>query len=109
MEVILGIHTDLTRRRRRKRLHEPQWVQELLGRLAVFGEIRLATELLSGIEDAASLLAGLIRRGLMRRSSGDGIRCSLVRPPADYVDYETGLSSSHRLMLHVQAAQEGSA
>ena len=63
-EVILGIHTNLTRRRRRPRLHEPQWVQALLRPLAVFGEIRLATGVVSGIEDAVSLLAGLDPPGI---------------------------------------------
>ena len=64
---------------------------------------------MSGIEDAVSLLAGLIRRGRVRGSSGDGVRWSLVRPLADYLDYEMGLPSSHRLMLHVRATGEGNA
>lgn len=79
VEMILGIHTNLARRRRRTRLYEAQWVQARCT-LVVFGEIRLATGLVSGIEDAASLLAGLIRRRLIRRGSGDGIRCRWPGP-----------------------------
>ena len=105
--MILGIHTNLTRRRRRTRLYEAQWVQALCT-LVVFDEIRLAMGLVSGTEDAPSLLAGLIRRAL-RRGSGDGIRWSLVRPLADYLNYGMGLPSSHRLMLHIRATREGNA
>ncbi len=55
------------------------------------GEVGPATGSASGTDGSVSLLVDLTRGGLVRRPSGDGVRCSLVRPLADYFDHETGL------------------
>jgi ATP/maltotriose-dependent transcriptional regulator MalT/DNA-binding SARP family transcriptional activator len=84
---------------------EPEWARALLNRLAAFGEVRSTVGLGLGVENAGPLVE-LTRRGLVRRSSGDGAGWSLVRPLADYFEHGAALSSSERVTLHSRAAQE---
>lgn len=84
----------------------PGWVQQLLRRLAIFGEVRSAAEIASGIDDPTTVLAELIRQGLVQRNVGDSTRWSLVRPLRDYFEHGTVLSSAERTELHMTAAHE---
>ncbi|MDQ3762842.1 MAG: tetratricopeptide repeat protein [Actinomycetota bacterium] len=84
----------------------PQWVQQLLRRLAIFGEVGSAMEMQRGLTHPTTVLAELSRQGLVRRSGGDSAGWSLVRPLRDYLDYEAAPSSTERKALHVTAAQQ---
>ncbi|MGH3888331.1 MAG: hypothetical protein ACRDSZ_17485, partial [Pseudonocardiaceae bacterium] len=84
----------------------PEWVQQLLRRLAIFGEVRSATEIARGLNDPTTMLAELGRQGLVRRGGGDSAGWSLVRPLRDYFEHEAALSPSERRALHVTAANE---
>lgn len=84
----------------------PEWVHQLLRRLAIFGEIKPATEIAPGPHDPTTVLAELSRQGLVRRSGGDSAEWSLVRPLRDYFEHEAAPSSSERKTLHVTAAHE---
>ncbi|HEV7452474.1 MAG TPA: tetratricopeptide repeat protein, partial [Pseudonocardiaceae bacterium] len=81
-----------------------EWVQQLLRRLAIFGEVKFTTEIAGGIHDPTIALAELSRQGLVRRTGGGG--WSLVRPLRDYFEHEAALSASERRALHVTAANE---
>jgi ATP/maltotriose-dependent transcriptional regulator MalT/DNA-binding SARP family transcriptional activator len=82
----------------------PEWVQQLLCRLAIFGEVRFTTEIAGGLHDQTIALAELSRQGLVRRTGGGG--WSLVRPLRDYFEHEAASSPSERRALHVTAANE---
>jgi ATP/maltotriose-dependent transcriptional regulator MalT len=77
----------------------PEWVQQLLRRFAVFGEVRFTTEIAGG-------LAELSRQGLIQRSGADSTGWSLVRPLRDYFEHEAAPSARERRTLHVTAANE---
>ncbi|MBV8995802.1 MAG: tetratricopeptide repeat protein [Pseudonocardiales bacterium] len=83
----------------------PDWVAQLLQRLAIFGEVRFATEIASGIDDPTTVLAQLSRLGLVRRTGG-GTSWTLVRPLQDFFDHETPPSASERKALHMTAAKK---
>jgi ATP/maltotriose-dependent transcriptional regulator MalT/DNA-binding SARP family transcriptional activator len=82
----------------------PEWVQQLLRRLAIFGEVRFTTEIARGLHDPTIALAELSRQGLVRRTGGGG--WSLVRPLRDYFEHEAVPSASERRTLHATAANE---
>ncbi len=84
----------------------PEWVQRLLRRLAIFGEVRSTTEIAGGLDDPTALLAELSRQGLVRRSGGDSASWSLVRPLRDFFEHEAVSSASERTALHAAAARE---
>ncbi|MGH3771326.1 MAG: tetratricopeptide repeat protein [Pseudonocardiaceae bacterium] len=84
----------------------PEWVQQLLRRLAIFGEVRSIREIAPGLNDPMTALVELSRQGLVRRSGEDGAGWSLVRPLRDYFTHEATLSASERKALHVTAAHE---
>ncbi|MDQ4102844.1 MAG: tetratricopeptide repeat protein, partial [Actinomycetota bacterium] len=84
----------------------PEWVQQLLRRLAIFGDVRSTTEVARGLNDPTTVLAELSRQGLVRRSGDDSAGWSLVRPLRDYFEHETASSSSDRKALHMTAANE---
>jgi ATP/maltotriose-dependent transcriptional regulator MalT/DNA-binding SARP family transcriptional activator len=83
----------------------PEWVQQLLRRLAIFGEIRFTTEIAPGLDDPTALLAELARQGLVRRTGG-GAGWAVVRPLRDFFEQEPVPSASERKALHVTAANE---
>jgi DNA-binding SARP family transcriptional activator len=83
----------------------PEWVQQLLRRLAIFGEVRFTTEIASGLDDPTALLAELARQGLVRRTGGS-VGWAVVRPLRDFFEHEAPPSASERKALHVTAANE---
>lgn len=82
----------------------PEWVAQLLRRLAIVGEARFPAETKGGRTDPAAALAELSRQGLVRRTGGGG--WSLVRPLRDYFEHQAPPSASERTALHVMAASE---
>jgi ATP/maltotriose-dependent transcriptional regulator MalT/DNA-binding SARP family transcriptional activator len=87
----------------------PEWVQRLLRRLAIFGEVRFATEIAPELHDptiALAELAELSRQGLVRRAGGDSAGWALVRPLQDFFEHMPTPSASERTALHVTAAKE---
>jgi ATP/maltotriose-dependent transcriptional regulator MalT/DNA-binding SARP family transcriptional activator len=87
----------------------PQWVQRLLRRLAIFGEVRFAAEIAPELYDRAIALAELAelsRQGLVRRAGEDSAGWALVRPLQDFFEHVTTPSASERAALHVMAAKE---
>lgn len=84
----------------------PDWVQQLLRRLAIFGEVRFSTEIARGLDDPTALLAELSRQGLVRRSGGDSAGWSLVRPLREFFEHDVALSGTERKALHLTAANE---
>ncbi|MGH3695299.1 MAG: BTAD domain-containing putative transcriptional regulator [Pseudonocardiaceae bacterium] len=83
-----------------------EWVQQLLRRLAIFGEVRSATDIAHGPHDPTAMLAELSRQGLVRRGCGDSAGWSLVHPLRDYFEHKAALPPSERRALHVTAADE---
>jgi len=83
----------------------PEWVQQLLRRLAIFGEVRFTTEIAPGLDDPTALLAELARQGLVRRT-GESAGWAVVRPLRDFFEHEAPPSASERKALHVTAANE---
>jgi ATP/maltotriose-dependent transcriptional regulator MalT len=85
----------------------PEWVQQLLRTLAIFGEVRCTTRIARGrtVNDMMALFAELSRQGLVRRA-GEGTGWALVRPLGDYFEHEAALPASERKALHVMAANE---
>ena len=83
----------------------PEWIQQLLRRLAIFGEARSTAEISRGLTDPTTVLAELSRQGLVRRT-GESAGWAVVRPLRDYFEHETAPSSSERKALHVTAANE---
>ncbi len=84
----------------------PEWVQQLLRRLVIFGEIGTTTQTACGRNDPTTALAELSRQGLVRRSGNGNAGWSLVRPLRDYFEHEATQSPSERRALHVTAADE---
>ena len=84
----------------------PEWVQQLLRRLAIFGEFSSSREITRGLPDPAIVLAELSRQGLVRRSGRDRAGWSLVRPLRDYFENDAAPSARERAALHVTAAHE---
>ncbi|MGH3781530.1 MAG: BTAD domain-containing putative transcriptional regulator [Pseudonocardiaceae bacterium] len=82
-----------------------EWVQQLLRRLAIFGEVRFTTEIARGLNVPTIALAELGRQGLVRRTGGGG-GWSLVRPLRDFFDHEAVPPASERTALHVTAAKD---
>lgn len=82
-----------------------QWVQQLLRKLAIFGEVRFTTEITRGLDVPTIALAELSRQGLVRRIGGGG-GWSLVRPLRDFFEHDAVPSESERTALHVTAAQD---
>ncbi|HEX8758498.1 MAG TPA: hypothetical protein VF734_00675, partial [Pseudonocardiaceae bacterium] len=82
-----------------------EWVQQLLRRLAIFGEVSSMMEIASGHDDPATVLADLSRQGFVLRTIG-GVGWSLVRPLRDFFEHEAVPSASERKALHVTAARE---
>ncbi len=74
---------------------EPECSRELLRHLAVCQEADLSLCRALGFEDAATLLAALTRRGLVRFTPGPQDSWSLIRPLRDFV--ERGPSLAPRL------------
>jgi ATP/maltotriose-dependent transcriptional regulator MalT/DNA-binding SARP family transcriptional activator len=75
----------------------PDWVQQLLRRLAIVGEVRAT--------DKRTALADLSRQGLVQRSGPHGT-WSLLHPLRDYFEHEAAPSADERVALHVTAAKE---
>jgi DNA-binding SARP family transcriptional activator len=84
----------------------PEWVQQLLRRLAILGEIRSTVEIARGLNDPTTALAELSRQGLVRRSGSDSAGWSLVPPLQEYFERETAPSRGERKALHVRAANQ---
>ncbi|HEX6402267.1 MAG TPA: BTAD domain-containing putative transcriptional regulator [Pseudonocardiaceae bacterium] len=84
----------------------PVWVQQLLHRLAIFGEVRSTVEIARGLNDPTTVLAELSRQGLVHRSGSESANWSLVRPLQDYFERETAPSRGERKALHVRAANQ---
>jgi ATP/maltotriose-dependent transcriptional regulator MalT/DNA-binding SARP family transcriptional activator len=82
-----------------------EWVQRLLRRLAIFGEVSSPREIAPGHDDPAIVLADLSRQGLVLRTGG-GVGWSLVRPLQDFFEHEAVPSASERTALHAAAARE---
>jgi DNA-binding SARP family transcriptional activator len=83
----------------------PAWVQQLLRRLAIYGEVRSPLEVGRGLNDPTTALAELSRQGLVRRSGGDSTGWLLVRPLRDYFEHGAQ-SATERKALHAAAATE---
>jgi ATP/maltotriose-dependent transcriptional regulator MalT/DNA-binding SARP family transcriptional activator len=83
----------------------PEWVQQLLRRLAIFGKVRSTTEVARGLNDPTTVLAELSRQGLVRRT-GEGEGWAVVGPLRDYFEHEATASTSERKALHATAATE---
>jgi ATP/maltotriose-dependent transcriptional regulator MalT/DNA-binding SARP family transcriptional activator len=83
----------------------PDNEQQVLRRLAIFGEIRFAMEIASGLNDPATILAQLSRQGLVRRTGGDA-GWALVRPLQHFFGHEVTPAASERKALHLTAAKE---
>ena len=87
----------------------PPWVQQLLRRLAIVGEVRSITELghgvTAGVTDTTSRLTELSRQGLVQRG-GPHSTWSLMRPLRDYFEHEAAPSATERVALHMTAANE---
>jgi ATP/maltotriose-dependent transcriptional regulator MalT/DNA-binding SARP family transcriptional activator len=84
----------------------PEGVQQLLRRLAIFGEIRFTSEIASGFHDPTIELTELSRQGLVRRVGRDSAGWALVRPLQDFFEHITTTSVNERRALHVTAAKE---
>lgn len=82
----------------------PEWVQQLLRKLAIIDEVRSTTEIARRLNDAMAVLAELSRQGLVRRRGGERAGWSLVRPLRDYFEHEAAPCLSERKAWHVTAA-----
>ena len=85
---------------------EPAWVQDLLRRTSVLGEITAPARLGVDAHDPEVVLADLTRRGLLQRLPGERRRWRLIPPLSDYFAEETALPPARRAALHVAAAGE---
>lgn len=83
----------------------PEWIQQLLRRLAIFGEVKSVTEIARGLDDLTTAVAELSRQGLVRRSDG-GAGWSLARPLRHFFEYEATTSANERRALHATAADD---
>jgi ATP/maltotriose-dependent transcriptional regulator MalT/DNA-binding SARP family transcriptional activator len=84
----------------------PEWVHQLLRRLAISGEVRSPLEVARGLNDPTTALAELSRQGLVRRSGGDSTSWLLVRPLREYFQHEAAPSATERTALLVAAATD---
>ena len=84
----------------------PEWVHQLLRRLAIYGEVRSPLEVARGLNDPTTVLAELSRQGLVRRSGGGSTSWVLVRPLRDYFQHEAAPSATERTALLVAAATD---
>ncbi|HEV7830481.1 MAG TPA: BTAD domain-containing putative transcriptional regulator [Pseudonocardiaceae bacterium] len=84
----------------------PKWVQQLLRRLAIYGEVRSPLEVARGLNDPTTVLAELSRQGLVRRSGGDSTAWLLARPLWEYLEQGAAQSATERKALHTVAATE---
>lgn len=84
----------------------PEWAQQVLRRLAIFGEVTSTMELARDLNDTTALLTELSRQGLVRRGGGDSASWALARPLRDFFGYEAAPSSSERKALHATAASK---
>jgi ATP/maltotriose-dependent transcriptional regulator MalT/DNA-binding SARP family transcriptional activator len=84
----------------------PAWVQQVLLRLAIFGEVRSILEIARGLNGPTTALAELSRQGLVRRSDSDNTTWSLARPLQEYFEAETAPSRGARKALRMRAANE---
>ncbi|MGH3605300.1 MAG: BTAD domain-containing putative transcriptional regulator [Pseudonocardiaceae bacterium] len=84
----------------------PEWVQQLLRRLAVYGEVRSPLEVARGLNHPTTVLAELSRQGLVRRSGGGSTSWLLVRPLREYFQHEAAPSAAERTALLVAAATD---
>jgi DNA-binding SARP family transcriptional activator len=84
---------------------EPARARELLRRLAVCQEADLSLCRALGFEDAATLLAALTRRGLVRFTPGPQDSWSLVRPLRDFVQQGPSLAPDELADLHRRAGR----
>jgi DNA-binding SARP family transcriptional activator/tetratricopeptide (TPR) repeat protein len=83
----------------------PEWAQQLLRRLAIFGEVTSATAIARELDNPATAVAELSRQGLVRRSDA-GAGWSLIRPLRDFFEYEAATPASERKALHASAADD---
>ncbi|MDQ3900686.1 MAG: hypothetical protein M3319_09675, partial [Actinomycetota bacterium] len=83
----------------------PDRDQQVLRSLAIFGEIRFAQEIASGLHDPTPVLAQLSRQGLVRRTGEDAC-WALVRPLQGFFEYEMTPLADERKALHVAAAKD---
>jgi len=87
----------------------PNWIQQLLRRLALVGEVRSMTEIAPGADaqaaSAATGFAELSRQGLVRRG-GEHSAWSLVPPLHHYFESGTPPSAAERAAAHVTAATD---
>ena len=95
-----------------ERLHE-YLAEEVVGREHKAARALLCRLALRGeagsrpcVDQEASLLADLTRRGLVRRDPSDSARWSLIPPLRDYFGHETVLAASERIELHRAAGKE---
>ena len=84
----------------------PEWVQQLLRRLAIYGEVRSPLEVARGLNHPTTVLADLSRQGLVRRSGGGSTSWLLVRPLREYFQHEAAPSATERTALLVAAATD---
>ena len=85
---------------------EPEWVQQLLRRMAVLDEITVPAHLGADHHDQEAVLVDLTRRGLLQRLPGERPRWRLMPPLADYFAQEAVLPRTKRAALHAAAAGE---
>jgi len=87
----------------------PEWIQQLLRRLALVGEVRSTTEIAPGADaQATGAAAGFVelsRQGLVQRGSEHG-EWSLVHPLRAYFDNGTPPLADERAAAHVAAATD---
>ena len=85
----------------------PKWVQQLLRRLAIYGEVRSPLEVERGLNDPTTVLAELSRQGLVRRSGGDSTGWLLAHPLREYFAHGAAApSATERKALHTATATE---
>ncbi|HZE01388.1 MAG TPA: AAA family ATPase, partial [Pseudonocardiaceae bacterium] len=83
----------------------PKWVQQLLRRLAIYGEVRSPLEVERGLNDPTTVLAELSRQGLVRRSGGDSTGWLLAHPLREYFEHGAAApSATERKALHTATA-----
>jgi ATP/maltotriose-dependent transcriptional regulator MalT len=83
---------------------QPEWVQQLLRRLAIFGEVRSPTEIARGLPAPTAVLAELRRQGLVRRIGRAG--WALMPALLEFFAQEAASSCGEWKTLHVMAAHE---
>lgn len=84
----------------------PGWIQQLLGRLAILGEVSSGMNTAGGIDDTMVLLSELGRQGLVWRTGAGSPEWSLVPPLVEFYEHEATPSASERKTLRVTAAKK---